>query len=167
MVVVRTEVVSPQREGLRPEVIDPRIADVEAVARWLDYAFRLPGGFRYGLSGLIGLVPGFGDVLDAVASLYIIGRAVQIGVPRVAVARMVLNVGIEAAGGALPFAGALIDTAFKANRRNYQLLRTHVSGDRRQRAKDWVFLILAAALVTAGIILPVIILVEIAKHIGR
>ena|ERR1051326_5396877 len=90
-------------DELQPEVVDPRIADVEALARWLDYAFKLPGGFQYGVSGIIGLIPGIGDILDAVLSLYIVGRAVQLGIPQVTIARMVLNVGIEAAAGALPF----------------------------------------------------------------
>jgi hypothetical protein len=34
-------------DALRPEVIDSRIADVEGLARWLDYAFVMPGGFRF------------------------------------------------------------------------------------------------------------------------
>lgn len=45
------------------ELIDPRLADVEALARWMDYAFVLPGGFRFGLAGFIGLIPGIGDVM--------------------------------------------------------------------------------------------------------
>src|ERR1700760_2380955 len=110
----------PSDDALRGEIIDSRIADVEALARWMDYAFSMPGGFRYGVAGIIGLIPGMGDILDAIISLYIVGRAVQLGIPRVTIARMVLNVGIEAIGGSLPFAGALFDTVFKANRRNYQ-----------------------------------------------
>ena len=55
-----------------------------AWARWLDYAFVLPGGFRFGLAGIVGLVPGLGDVADALVSLYIVGRAIQLGIPRVA-----------------------------------------------------------------------------------
>src|SRR5205807_1949645 len=84
------------------ELIDPRIADVEAMARWFDYAFVLPGGFRFGLAGIIGLVPGIGDLIDALVSLYIVQRAIQLGVPRVTVSRMMLNVGIEAVAGAVP-----------------------------------------------------------------
>ena len=38
-----------QTDALNPEVVDPRIEDVEALARWLDYAFVGPGGFRFGL----------------------------------------------------------------------------------------------------------------------
>jgi hypothetical protein len=145
--------------------VDPRIADVEALARWLDYAFKLPGGFQYGVSGIIGLIPGIGDILDAVLSLYIEGRAVQLGIPQVTIARMVLNVGIEAAAGAVPLLGDLFDVVFKANRRNYQLLKTHLSGDRRQTIKDWLFLAVAALLVAAGVVIPVLILLELVKHI--
>jgi len=149
-----------------PEVIDPRIADVEAVARWLDYAFKLPGGFRYGLGGFIDLIPGFGDVVDALLSLYIVIRAIQLGMPRVTLARMVLNVGIEGVGGSLPFVGALFDTVFKANRRNYQLMRDHLGGGSRQQSmKDWGFLVATALLLGVSIALPVFLLVELAKHL--
>lgn len=152
-------------EALTPEVIDSRIADVEAMARWLDYAFTLPGGFRFGLAGIVGLFPGIGDLLDALVSLYIVGRAVQLGIPRVAIARMTVNVGIEAVAGSVPFLGDLFDIAFKANRRNYLLLRSHLEQSARQSAHDWLFLLLTAALVSLGIALPILLLVELFKHL--
>ena len=114
------------------ELIDPRLADVEAIARWMDYAFALPGGFRFGLAGFIGLIPGIGDVMDALISLFIVNRALQLGIPRVGVARMVLNVGIEGLLGAAPFVGDLFDVVFKANRRNYVLLNRYLAQPRRQ-----------------------------------
>jgi hypothetical protein len=58
-----------RKDALTPEVVDPRIADVEALARWFDYAFALPGGFRFGIAGIIGLIPGIGDLFDALISL--------------------------------------------------------------------------------------------------
>ena len=156
----------PKRsEALRPEFVDPRIADVEALARWLDYAFALPGGFRYGLSGFIGLIPGIGDVVDALFSLYIVARAVQLGIPRITIARMVLNVGIESLLGAAPFLGAIFDTVFKANRRNYHLLRTHISGSRGQTARDWLFVVLTGGLGAASVTVPVILVIELARRI--
>lgn len=139
---------------LTGEVIDPRIADVEALARWFDYAFVLPGGFRYGMAGIIGLIPGIGDVIDALVSLYIVYRAVQLGVPRVTIARMMLNVGIEAMAGAVPLIGDLFDVAFKANRRNYELLRSHLAEPRRQRRMDWLFVLGAVLLAILSIALP-------------
>ena len=152
-------------DALTPEIVDPRVADVEALARWLDYAFALPGGFRFGVASIIGLIPGIGDAVDGLISLYIVSRAIQLGVARVTIARMLVNVGIEALAGSVPFAGDLFDVVFKANRRNYQLLRDHISQPRRQNMQDWLFLILTVVLVLAGIALPVLGLIELAKYL--
>ena len=154
------------QDALTPEVVDPRIADVEALARWLDYAFALPGGFRFGVAGIIGLIPGIGDLFDALVSLYIVVRAIQLRISRVAIARMLVNVGIEALAGSIPFIGDLFDIAFKANRRNYQLLKSHMSQSERQTARDWLFLVVTVLVVVASVALPVIALIELARHIG-
>jgi hypothetical protein len=146
------------------ELIDHRIADVEAVARWMDYIFVLPGGFRFGFSGIIGLVPGIGDLIDAMVSVYIVWRAIQIGIPRVTITRMVLNVGIEGILGAAPFIGDLFDVIFKANRRNYELLSTHMTQSSRQRRLDWVFVMVTVLIVAAGVILPIWALVAIINY---
>jgi len=155
-----------RKEALTPEVVDPRLADVEAIARWFDYAYTLPGGFQFGLAGIIGLIPGIGDVIDALVSLYIIARAIQLGIARVAIARMLVNVGIESLAGSVPFIGDLFDIAFKANRRNYQILKSHISQPERQKTYDWLFLVVTVVLVIASIALPVIGLIELAKHIS-
>jgi hypothetical protein len=140
---------------VKGELIDPRLADVEALARWMDYAFVLPGGFRFGLSGFIGLIPGIGDVMDAVISLYIVNRALQLGIPRVGVARMILNVGIEGLLGAAPFVGDLFDVVFKANRRNYILLNRYLAEPRRQQGMDSLFLLATLLVVIGAIALPI------------
>ncbi len=152
-------------DALTPEIVDPRIADIEAVARWLDYAFALPGGFRFGIAGIIGMIPGIGDVFDALVSFYIVFRAVQLGIPRVAIARMLVNIGIEALAGAVPFAGDLFDVVFKANRRNYRLLKSHIAQPQRQKAQDTVFLIVIASLVFASVALPLLALFELVRHL--
>ena len=149
---------------LIPEVMDSRLTDVEAVARWMDYAFELPGGFRFGVAGIIGLIPGIGDIFDALVSVYIVVRAVQLGVARVAIARMLLNIGIEALAGAVPFAGDMFDVVFKANRRNFVILKNHMAEPRRQRAKDWLFVLGALALATVAIALPAFALVKLLNH---
>lgn len=150
--------------ALTPEIVDRRVADVEALARWFDYAFELPGGFRFGLAGIIGLIPAIGDIVDALISMYIVARAVQLGIPRIALLRMLLNIGIGGAAGSVPFLGDLFDIAFKANRRNYHILRNHLSGSKRQRKEDWLFVAAALLLGLAAVALPVLLLVEIARH---
>ncbi|MDX1656477.1 MAG: DUF4112 domain-containing protein, partial [Candidatus Competibacteraceae bacterium] len=47
----------------------------------LDSSIPLPGGFRIGLDGLIGLIPGIGDTVGAVLSSYILAQAARMGVP--------------------------------------------------------------------------------------
>ncbi len=137
------------------ELIDPRLADIEALARWMDYAFILPGGLRFGFAGIIGLIPGVGDIVDALISLYIVNRAVKLGIPRVGVARMVLNVGIEGLLGAVPFIGDLFDVVFKANRRNYVLLNSYLAQPRQQSRMDWLLLLATLLLLIAAVALPI------------
>lgn len=156
---------NPRGAAVRPNDLNRRIADVEALARWMDYAFSLPGGFRFGFAGFIDLIPGIGDILDALLSVYIVARAVQLGVPRVTLTRMVVNVGLEALAGAVPFLGAIFDTVFKANRRNYLLLREHLEGNRRQTAKDWLFLVAVGLIAFLSVAVPIIVLWELLKRI--
>jgi hypothetical protein len=149
---------------LAPEAVDPRIADVEAVARWFDYAFVLPGGFRFGFAGIIGLIPGIGDLIDALVSLYIVHRAIQLGIPRVTIARMMLNVGIEGVAGSVPLIGDLFDIAFKANRRNYRILKSHLVQPRRQSRLDWLFVAGAVILGAIAVILPLLALAALIRQ---
>jgi len=73
----------------------------------LDYAFELPNGFRFSLVGSIGLIPGIRDIIDALVSLYVIYRSILLGIPRIAIARMLVNVGIEELAGSVPVIGDL------------------------------------------------------------
>jgi hypothetical protein len=93
--------------------------------------------------------------MDALISLYIVNRALQLGIPRVGVARMVLNVGIEGLLGAAPFVGDLFDVVFKANRRNYILLNRYLAQPRRQHGMDWLFLLATLIVVIAAVALPI------------
>ena len=99
---------------------------VHRIARLMDSSIRLPGGFRIGVDGLIGLVPGVGDLAAAGASLYIVALAARAGVPASALARMVLNVALDAVVGAVPVLGDVFDVAFKANLRNATLMDTYL-----------------------------------------
>jgi hypothetical protein len=157
---------SDEAKPITGELIDPRLADIEALARWMDYAFVLPGGFRFGLAGFIGLIPGIGDVMDALISLYIVNRALQLGIPRVGVARMMLNIAIEGLLGAAPFIGDLFDVVFKANRRNYILMNSYLAQPRRQRGMDWLFLLVTLLVVISAVALPIWLLSLIIRRLA-
>ncbi|MGK2925679.1 MAG: DUF4112 domain-containing protein [Lysobacterales bacterium] len=99
---------------------------VHRLARLMDSSIRLPGGFRIGVDGLIGLVPGVGDLAAAGASFYIVAQAARAGVPARALVRMVLNVALDAVVGAIPVLGDVFDVAFKANLRNASLMDAYL-----------------------------------------
>ena len=94
-----------------------------SIARLLDTAFRVPGtNIRFGLDGILGLIPGVGDVTGAALSGYVILTAARAGAPNTLLARMLVNVGLDALVGAVPVLGDIFDVAFRANVRNSALL---------------------------------------------
>lgn len=100
---------------------------LQRLADLLDSALGIPGTrFSIGLDGLIGLVPGIGDSATLVAGLWLVHRAHRLGIPKRLVMRMIANVGIDAAIGAIPVAGDLFDFFWKANQRNMRLLHKHI-----------------------------------------
>ena len=106
--------------------VEQRIARLRRLAWIVDAAFKLPGSrFRFGLNSVIGLTPAAGDALLTAISLYIVYEARQLGLPAWKIAKMLKNVAVEAAGGAIPVLGNLFDVAFKANLRNLAILEEH------------------------------------------
>jgi len=95
---------------------------LKRLARTLDSSIVLPGGYRIGLDGVIGLVPGVGDLIGAVFATYIIVESARLGASKWLLARMMLNVLVETAIGVIPVLGDLFDFAWKANERNVALL---------------------------------------------
>ena len=110
----------------QPATHAQRLDRLDALANLLDTAFIVPGtNIRFGADALIGLVPGIGDVVTTLISLYIVAEARALGAPRRVIARMLANVALDGVVGAVPIAGDLFDVAWRANRRNVALLRAH------------------------------------------
>lgn len=126
-----------------------------AVATWLDDAIAIPGTrLRIGLDPLVGLVPGIGDLAGALASAYLVLVALQLGAPAPVAVRMVVNLALDAVVGAIPLAGDLFDFAWKANRRNLQLLEAWVAEPRGTAAASRALVVALLALTllaTAGL----------------
>lgn len=108
------------------------IARVTLVANLMDSAFLIPGlNRRVGLDAVIGLVPVVGDAVSAALASYIVWEARQLGLPRWKIARMIGNVAVDTALGAIPFAGDVFDVFFKANQRNLRIIHDHLGIARR------------------------------------
>jgi hypothetical protein len=103
---------------------EQRLARLDAIAKLLDIAFVLPGTrIRYGVDGLVGLIPVVGDIIATALSLWVVREARLLGAPWHVTARMLGNVAIQALVGTVPVAGDALDVLFRANIRNMRLLR--------------------------------------------
>ena len=93
-------------------------------ATLLDVAFVLPGtNIRYGVDGIVRLIPVVGDLIASAFSLWLVREARALGAPWHVTARMLGNVAIQGVVGAVPVAGDAFDVLFRANMRNVRLLR--------------------------------------------
>src|SRR5215218_5457973 len=103
---------------------EQRLARLDVIAKLLDVAFIVPGtNFRYGINGLIGLIPVVGDIITTAISLWLVREARALGAPWHITARMLGNVALYGVVGIVPFAGDAFDVMFRANMRNVRLLR--------------------------------------------
>ena len=107
---------------------DRELARVRTLARVMDGYFVDP---------LIGFVlPGIGDVIGSLIGFYIVFVALRRRVSPVIIARMILNLGLDAVLGIIPIVGDAFDLGFKANQKNVDLLMQRRTG--RATARDWL-----------------------------
>jgi hypothetical protein len=103
---------------------EQRLARLDALAKLLDVAFILPGtNVRYGIDGLIGLIPVVGDIITTAISLWLVREARALGAPWHLTMRMLGNVALDGVVGAVPLVGDAFDVMFRANVRNVKMLR--------------------------------------------
>jgi hypothetical protein len=128
---------------------------LEWIAKLMDAQFTVPGtNFKFGLDGIIGLIPGAGDISTFAVSAYLLTIMARNGASGYVMARMVLNVVVDAVVGMIPILGDLFDIAFKANMRNLKLMKEHyVEG--RHKGGAWKILVpvlLLLLIVVGGVI---------------
>tara|TARA_R110002124_G_scaffold60436_1_gene165700 strand:+ start:1152 stop:1565 length:414 start_codon:yes stop_codon:yes gene_type:complete len=112
------------------------LARLVTLADWLDTRFRIPGtSIRFGIDGLLGLVPGLGDLAMLAPAFYLIARAAALGAPLHVLARMLINTTLDLVIGAIPVIGDIFDVAFKANRRNTALLARFLERKKARRLR--------------------------------
>ena len=137
-----------------------RDENLDMLSQVLDTWFRVPGtNIRFGLDGIVGFIPGVGDLLGGLASCVIVLAAYFRGVPLITISRMVANLAIEVVVGLVPLLGNLFDIGWRANRRNYHLLERSLEGSRRDTGRDWLFMGLLGLGLLALAMLPFLLLV--------
>src|SRR3984957_1092480 len=103
---------------------EQRLARLDTLATLLDVAFVLPGTkIRYGIDGIIRLIPVVGDIFATAFALWLVREARALGAPWHVTARMLGNVAVDGVVGLVPLAGDAFDVLFRANMRNVRILR--------------------------------------------
>jgi hypothetical protein len=130
------------------------------LAHLMDGAIPI-GRWSIGLDPLLGLLPGGGDLIGALIAMIIVARAVQAGIPRIAVARMTANIAIDTLIGSIPVIGDLFDFAYKSNLKNLRIYEEALYDRQAATARHWGFFVtafLVALFAVAGIVVGLLAL---------
>lgn len=137
-----------------------RTRRVDLLRRWsrlMDSAYRVPGtAIRFGWDPIVGLIPGIGDAVTAAFAVAVLYHAYRLGVPRVVLARMLLNTMVDLAAGLVPFAGDVADIAWKSNTLNFALLERHERPGAKPSSGDWAVVLAACAVIGSALALVLI-----------
>ncbi|HMH11564.1 MAG TPA: DUF4112 domain-containing protein [Edaphobacter sp.] len=161
----------------KPEILSPRVKsgkkifddeNLDLLSHLLDDFIKVPGTpVRFGLDGIVGVIPGIGDLIGGIASCILIIAAWVRGVSYGTVLRMVANVGIEVVFGSVPILGDMFDIAWRANRRNYALLTASIYEPRKYTIQSWFFLAALCIVLAALVLLPMLFLTWLITHVMR
>ena len=95
----------------------------QKLAELLDSRFKIPNtNIRFGIDPLLGLIPGAGDWLAGVISLYFLILAAVMGGKASVLGRIFINILLDVVIGTIPILGEIFDVYWKANERNAEIL---------------------------------------------
>ena len=122
------------------------------VTHALDELIAVPGTpVKVGLDPVIGLIPIVGDAVAGIVGGWVIAEAARFGIPRIVVGRMIVNLVVDLAIGAVPVLGDLFDVVFRANSRNLALFRRHALEPDASTRGDQAFFV-GVVLLLVGIV---------------
>lgn len=152
---IRYAVTSPSQPR-SADTAERELALVESIADWMDRRYLDP---------IIGFVlPGVGDFLGSLVGLLAVAAAFRLRAHPVVIARMLLNLALDAALGALPIVGDAADVFYRAHSRNLRLLRERTL--QRTRPSDWLLVCGALLLFLAALAAPLALGILLVRRFG-
>lgn len=94
----------------------------------MDMKFKVLG-IRFGMDPLLDIIPGFGNMLATAISCYLFYIAYRLRVPAAVYIRMLWNIFLDFAAGAIPYIGILFDVLYHSNVRNFALIEKFFDPD--------------------------------------
>ena len=172
--IPKSEILEVDWEVLPPEERRRRQA-LEPLFKWvafiMDEVVRVPGTkFRFGLDPLLGLIPGIGDTSSALVSAFALIQAARLGVPKILLARMSLNILLNEVIGIVPVIGDAFSFWFKSNARNHKIIQEHTLTGAAAKRSDWIFviavLVILVGVVCLGLVLSFLFLQALADFLS-
>jgi Domain of unknown function (DUF4112) len=136
---------------------DRDVARAVRLAEWLDDRYIDP---------VVGLIlPEIGDLAMAALGLYPVFVAIRHRMPTIVVARMIRNLAIDLFIGAIPVVGDVFDFAYKAHRKNADLLlERHVVGP--SSTSDWIAVLGALAVLLVALAIPFLLAIFVFSRLS-
>ena len=114
------EIVAGTRAKL--EKVEEAVKRTETFAKWMD---------KYRLEWVAStFVPALGDFGSSTLGLYVVAEAINAGVPKSILFKMLVNLGIDAVGGVITVLGDFFDFFYHANIRNATLFREYLEKEK-------------------------------------
>ena len=113
------------------EILDEKLVRLRQLSKNLDESFTIPGtNIKFGMDALLGLVPGGGDLVSGIFSLYMLRAAIKMKLPKKAIFSMLVNILLDTTIGIIPVAGDIFDIFWKSNKRNLKIIEKHLANRR-------------------------------------
>lgn len=121
----------------------PQLQWLDLISAFMDSRFRIPlTNIRFGADFVIGLFPYAGDLIGFGISGVLVATMVTHGVSGKVVLKMIGNILLDALIGSIPILGDIFDLTYKANRRNFNLLKEYYQEGKHQGNAWWVFIVI-------------------------
>jgi hypothetical protein len=109
------------------EILEERLVRLKQLTENLDESFTIPGtNVKFGIDALIGLIPGGGDIIGGLFSLYILRTAIKMKLPKKAVLSIIFNITLDTTIGIVPIVGDIFDIFWKSNKRNMRIIEKYI-----------------------------------------
>lgn len=109
------------------EILEEKLVRLRQLSENLDESFTIPGtNIKFGIDAVIGLVPGGGDLIGGLFSLYILRTAIRMKLPKRAILSIFFNIILDTTIGIIPIVGDIFDIFWKSNKRNMRIIEKNL-----------------------------------------
>ena len=110
------------------EIFEEKLIRLRQLSKNLDESFTVPGtNIKFGMDAILGLVPGGGDLVSGIFSLYMLRAAIKLKLPKRAILSMLANIVLDTTVGIIPVAGDIFDVFWRSNKRNMNIIDKHIA----------------------------------------